>query len=347
MSQFFGCITHAPHTDIAEIAQKMQENMAFFTPDAVGVYQTEQVFICNKLLHNTPESLNTPLICHNDRYVLAASCRIDNREALHGILNLEGAIFGEKALSDHEYILKAYEIYQEACVNHLIGDFSFVVWDKQTQKLYLAKDHIGVRSLFYTQQNNFIFFSTDLNAFLNIPAITLEWSKPYIASMLANHKLPVEPTCYEQVYRLKPASYAIFEDNRLSQHTYWRLKAAPLLQYETEQAYYDAFLKLFEQAVACRVRSLYNLGCELSGGLDSSGITCMAAHVLGEAHKHKLHTFSFVQSEEARDYDPTCREEEHEQEIIINHINLPRSQVHKVNHWGFDSVFDYLAFEKK
>jgi asparagine synthase (glutamine-hydrolysing) len=347
MSQFFGCITLTQHTDIAEIALKMQKNMAFFTPDAIGIYQTERVFICNKLLHNTPESLNTPLIFQNDRYVLAASCRIDNRETLNDKLNLGGAVFGEKALSDHDYILKAYEVYQEACVNHLIGDFSFVVWDKQAQKLYLAKDHLGVRSLFYTQQNDCFFFSTDLNAFLNIPAIILQWSKPYIASMLAAHALPIEPTCYEQVYRLKPACYALFQDNKIAQYNYWQLEAAPLLTYDTEQAYYDAFLKLFEQAITCRVRSLYNIGCDLSGGLDSSGITCMTAKILGEAFKHKLHTFSFVQSQEARDYDPTCREEEQEQEIIISHINLPRSQVHKVNHWGFDSVFEYLAFEKK
>lgn len=92
------------------------------------------------------------------------------------------------------------------------------------------------------------------------------------------------------------------------------------------------------------MRSVFPIGAELSGGLDSSGITCMAARILKE-NISELKTFSFVQSDEARNYDDSCREEEEEQEIVLNHINLPRENVYKIKHWGFNSVFEMLNDE--
>lgn len=344
MSQFFGAIALRSNVNIPKIAQQMQDNMAFFTPDALGTYQTEHVFICNKLLHNTPESVHTPLMCQTDRYVLAATCRIDNRADLRVKLNLQGAVFGDNALSDHAYILKAYEIYQEDCVKHLIGDFSFVVWDKQEEKLFMAKDHLGVKPLFYTLQNESLFFSTDMNAFKN--CISLEWSEFYLANLLAGQSVDVEHTCYEYVFRVKPAHYTIFQEAKLIENKYWELKPQKSIIYNTEDVYYERFLELFEEAVKCRMRSVYPIGAELSGGLDSSGITCMAARIL-KNNISQLKTFSFVQSDEARDYDDSCREEEDEQEIVLSHINLPRENVYKVKHWGFNSVFDMLDDEFK
>ena len=82
MSQFFGCIALSSNINTVDVASQMINSMFFFKEDAIGIYQTEQIFICNKFLFNTPESVNTTSICQNERYVLAATCRIDNREEL-------------------------------------------------------------------------------------------------------------------------------------------------------------------------------------------------------------------------------------------------------------------------
>lgn len=338
MSQFFGCISLNPQINVAEVAAQMTDSMSFFHGDTIGTYQTNEVFICNKFLFNTPESVNTTSICQNERYILAATCRIDNREEIVTKISLEDP----QIKSDHEYILAVYTYYQEKCVEHLLGDFSFVVWDKQQQTLFMAKDHLGVKPLFYTHQNESLLFSTDMNAFKN--CISLEWSEFYLANLLAGQTVEVEHTCYEQVFRVKPAHYIIFQEAKLIESNYWELKPQQNIVCDTKEAYYEHFIKLFEEAVKCRMRSVYPIGAELSGGLDSSGITCMATRIL-KNNISQLKTFSFVQSDEARKYDNSCREEEQEQEIVLSHINLPRENVYKIKHWGFDSVFDMLDDE--
>lgn len=338
MSQFFGCIALHSKINTIEVASQMINSMSFFKEDAIGIYQTEKIFICNKFLFNTPESVNTTSICQNERYVLAATCRIDNREELAQKIQIENPL----QASDHEYILATYTCFQEKCVEHLLGDFSFVIWDKQEEKLFMAKDHLGVKPLFYTHQNGCLFFSSDMHAFKN--CTSLEWSEFYLANLLAGQSVDVEHTCYEHVFRVKPAHYIVFQETKLIESKYWELKPQKSLIYDTKEAYYEHFLELFEEAIKCRMRSVFPIGAELSGGLDSSGITCMAARILKE-NISQLKTFSFVQSDEARDYDDSCREEEQEQEIILSQINLPRENVYKIKHWGFDSVFDMLEDE--
>lgn len=218
MSQFFGCIALHAQINVADVAAQMTTSLDFFQPDAVGVYQTEEVFICNKFLFNTPESVHTTRICQNERYVVAASCRLDNREEIAAKVQLENPL--EK--SDHDYLLAAYTFYQEKCVEHLLGDFSFVVWDKEKKTLFMAKDHLGVKPLFYTHQNGSLFFSTDLNAFKN--CIFLEWSEFYLANLVSGQSVDVEHTCYKHVFRVKPAHYNIFQEAKLTENKYWELK---------------------------------------------------------------------------------------------------------------------------
>ena len=108
MSQFFGCIALNPQINVSKVASQMTEAMSFFQGDTIGIYQAEKVFISNTFLFNTPESVNTTNICQNERYVLAATCRIDNREELATKISIENPLNA----SDHEYILAAYTYYQ-------------------------------------------------------------------------------------------------------------------------------------------------------------------------------------------------------------------------------------------
>ena len=236
MSQFFGCVALKPRVDLGKIKTEMTTAMSFFVPDSQGIFMDEHIFIVQKHLYNSIESHQAPAMCETERYVLAASCRIDNREDLYHKLKLTGDVFGKNSISDHEYILKTYETYQEDCVKHLIGDFSFVVWDKQKEKLFMAKDHLGIKPLFYTIQNENLFFSTDLNAFLSVDEITIKYSKSYVASLLFGSYLQtsveLQHTCYENIYRLKPAYFGIFYTNSLTLTQYWKLQPQKQLKLE-------------------------------------------------------------------------------------------------------------------
>lgn len=348
MSQFFGYVSFNSGIDIADVAPQMQESTSFFRADAMDIYQTNDVFICNKFLFNTPESIHTTSICQNERYVLAASCRIDNREELASKIPIKLS----QTNSDHEYILAAYTYYQEECIKHLIGDFSFVVWNIQEKTLFMAKDHIGIKPLFYTLQHGILFFTSDLNAFLNLKFINTEFSGSYIASTLyADFILTsagIQHTCYKNIFRVKPAHYILFNKDNKKEIKYWDLKPVFSYSQKTKQEYYDEFYALFQSAVKCRMRGIetFGVGLELSGGLDSSTIACMCKEILDTDTQliNNLHSYSLVQSAEGQAHHQNFHDEEPFQELLLNKLKLSREKVFKLYKHPFDSYKDEIGY---
>ncbi|MCU0349426.1 MAG: asparagine synthase-related protein [Flavobacterium sp.] len=339
MSQFFGYIVLNPQIKVSEVSSQMTENMSFFREDAIGIYQTDEVFICNKFLFNTPESVNTTNICQNERYVLAATCRIDNREELATKISIENPLNA----SDHEYILAAFTYYQEKCVEHLLGDFSFVVWDKQEQTLFLAKDHLGIKPLFYYKDENFLLFSTYIHGIKGVKSANLALDELYIARELKNFSATYEDTFFLHIKRLKPAHFVRFnpQNSLIQEQKYWELNPIDIAAFKTEEEIYEELRRLFTQAVVCRTRTNKNIGCQLSGGLDSSAIAVLLARNID---KNRLHTYSFVLSDKTRAYSEKGIDEQETQNIIIEYADLKRENHHKIEEFHYEDVFE--EFEK-
>lgn len=342
MSQFFGCIALNKSIDVQEVAEKMQQSMSFFKGDGTGIYQTESVFICNKLLHNTPESINTPLICQNERYVLAATCRLDNREELANKLSLNEP---SKA-SDHEYLLAAYSQFQETCVEHLLGDFSFVIWDKQEEKLFMVKDHLGIKPLFYYKDDTILLFSTSITGIKAVDFITFELDKLYIARELKTFEPTFEDTFFEKIKRLKPAHYVNFHTltGTPNETRYWELSPIDISEFKNEDALYDELRKRFTEAVVCRTRTHKNIGCQLSGGLDSSAIAVLLSRNID---KKRLHTYSFVLSEKTRPFSANGIDEQKTQNIIIDYAALKKQNHHPIEEFHFKDVFEEMELSNQ
>lgn len=337
MSQFFGCIALNAQTNISDVAAQMTNSMNFFKEDAIGTYQTNEIFICNKFLFNTPESVNTTNICKNERYILAATCRIDNREEITTKISLENP--HEK--SDHEYILAAYTFYQEKCVEYLIGDFSFVVWDKQERTLFMAKDHLGIKPLFHYCDENFLLFSTSIHAIKSVEGANLELDNLYIARELKNFSPTFEDTFFENIKRLKPANFIKFnpQNKIIHEQKYWELTPMDISAFKTEEEIYDELRRLFTEAVVCRTRTIKNIGCQLSGGLDSSAIAVLLARNID---KNRLHTYSFVLSDKTRPYSEKGIDEQETQNIIIEYADLKPENHHKIEDFHYKDVFEEL-----
>jgi asparagine synthase (glutamine-hydrolysing) len=337
MSQFFGYIALNAQINISDVAAQMTNSMSFFQGDAIGVYQTNEVFICNKFLFNTPESVNTTNIYQNERYVLAATCRVDNREKLATKISIENPL---KA-SDHEYILAAYTYYQEKCVEHLLGDFSFVVWDKKEQTLFMAKDHLGIKPLFYYFDENFLLFSTNIHCIKAVKGANLALDELYIARELKNFSATFQDTFFQYIKRLKPAHFIKFcppKSNILEQR-YWELSPVDISAFKTEEEIYEELRRLFTEAVVCRTRTTKNIGCQLSGGLDSSAIAVLLARNID---KNRLHTYSFVLSDKTRPYSEKGIDEQETQNIIIEYADLLKENHHKIEDFHYKDVFEEL-----
>lgn len=282
---------------------------------------------------NTPETSNLTGICRNDRYILAASCRLDNRYELARQLNLA------EEQCDHEYLLAAYIAFGQDCTQHLLGDFSFVVWDITEQTLFMAKDHLGIRPLFYYQDEEKFLFATSIHAIKLIIQPVL--NEKYIAKELKRYKQDVEDTFFRNIHRLKPAHSATFSLKKAEfvSKRYWELQPIDISAFKTPEALYQELNKRFTEAVACRTRAQKNIGCQLSGGCDSSAIAVLISHTIPKA---ELHTYAFVLSDKTRGYSKNGIDEQQMQQSVIDYAGLLPENHHKVEDLHFKDVFEQM-----
>ncbi|WP_158797055.1 asparagine synthase-related protein [Pedobacter sp. L105] len=272
----------------------MENRLNHWQADQKAIWSARFIGLGHLMLHNTPQSLaeQLPYYQPDSGLTITADARIDNREDLYRKLDIPPA--ERLLLPDSLLILKAYEKYGENCAEHLIGDFAFAIWDKHRQKLFCARDQLGVKPFFYYCHNNLFAFASEKKGIMAIPGIDLKINKQFLYNQLV---FPVEQaidtTLYRHIKRLQPAHTLILEPAKknLRLQRYWDLDVHTETRLGNKSSYEEGLLYHFEQAVECRTRSSYPLGVELSGGMDSSAITAIANNQLKKNGQHLL-TFS-------------------------------------------------------
>ncbi|WP_187434515.1 asparagine synthase-related protein [Paenibacillus methanolicus] len=228
-------------------------------------------------------------------YLITADAIIDNRDELFQLLGIEHE--HRASVTDSELIMLAYERWGYDCPQHLIGDYAFAIWDKRKRELYCARDAVGARSLYYSQDGGNFGFCTIEKPLLGTVRTTVELNERWLADFLAIDSLLQESiageTVYEGIQQLLPAHYGIWREGRLETTKYWDPLQLPPIRYNTDEEYVEAFNRIFRQAVDCRLRSAGEVGIMLSGGLDSGSVACLAAERLGRDNR-RLHAFSSV-----------------------------------------------------
>lgn len=242
----------------------------------------------------TPESLQeqTPAASHSGALVLAADARIDNRDDLIAGLRIAGA---PGFITDSDLILAAYEKWGEDCPTHLIGDFSFAIWDQINQKFFCARDSAGIRCFYYYASPDLFVFASEIKSLTALPFVPRTLNEQRIGDYLVNLYEDRTITFYKDILRLPAASTLTATRERISVRTYWKLEPAREIRLRDDREYAEAFREQFVQAVKCRVRSAFGVGAAVSGGLDSSSIACTARDLLVQRDQNaRLHTFSIV-----------------------------------------------------
>lgn len=215
------------------------------------------------------------------RHAVVANAALYNRAELCEILDCDD--------EETAVILAAYRRWGESCVDWLVGDFAFAIWDIGRQLLFCARDHFGVRPFYYCRgQGLFAFASTPE------PLIRGAWFAPHLddgfmADILVGQVTDCESTPYRSMRRLPPGHRARLDRDGLSVGRYWSL--LPRAQPGTNPA--GQFRSLFHASVAARLADAPRPGAMLSGGLDSSSIACIARDLL-TAEGRTLPTFSLV-----------------------------------------------------
>jgi asparagine synthase (glutamine-hydrolysing) len=271
-------------------------------PDGANVWTGDGVALGHTLLATTPEAVveKLPLYHAESGCTITADARLDNRDELFARLGLP-----DVDISDGELIVRAYLKWGGACVDHLLGDFAFAVWDERQRRLFCARDQMGMRQLTYAHlPGRALVFATEPAAVLRHPAVPNDLNPGRIADFLDDleHSTLTE-TFYAAISRLPPAHTLTFDHAGLRLHKYWRLITPPELSLASHREYEEAFLEVFAAAVRARLRSPGPVGAMLSGGMDSSSVVAVAAQILASEGSGPLPSFSVIDS------DPTtCAE---------------------------------------
>lgn len=289
MSSIYGILHYNQKPVTADDLAIMERPLSHWKPDAKGAWFNNSVGLGQLMMYNTPESLTEKLPLHqsDSRLTITADARIDNRDELFNKLNLPKT--DAHLIPDSTLILKAYQKYGEDCVKHLIGDFAFAIWDENEQKLFCSRDHMGVKPFFYYQDAHCFAFATEKKGLLAVPGVDKTINKQFLYnSVIRSAEQTLDSTLYQNIKRLAPAhTLTVHQQKReLQPRQYWDMDAETELNFPNQQDYYDGLLEHFKTAIQCRVRSAYPIGSELSGGMDSSGITGVAAHFLQKEGKN-------------------------------------------------------------
>ena len=263
--------------------------------DEQGIWCCQSVGLGHNMLWTTPESLweKQPLPSQDEALVLTADARIDNRDELIHDLGLTAGAPSET--TDADLILAAYRRWGEGCPERLVGDFAFVIWDHRRRQLFCARDHIGVKGLFYFYSRRGVFaFASEIKGLFEVADVPRRLNESRVADYLAFIYDDLEGTFFREIKRLPPGHWMTVSPDDLVLRRYWHFDVDRELALGSDADYEAAFRELFTEAVRCRMRSTFGLGSTLSGGLDSSSITCMARQLLKDEADRRLHTFSAI-----------------------------------------------------
>jgi asparagine synthase (glutamine-hydrolysing) len=196
-------------------------------------------------------------------------------------------------------LFDAYQLWGASCAQRLLGDFAIAIWDERWQQLVCMRDQFGARPLFYHHIPGKLFaFGSEVKALLTIVDV-IKKDQAAIADYLAWYH-DAERTFYEGIRRLPPGHTLTVSSARLVLDRYWTPDPTRTIRHASDADYAEAFREIFSEAVQCRVETSAGLGAELSGGLDSSSVVCMARQLM--SGMQKLSTFSLLLMEDPR-YD--------------------------------------------
>ena len=225
---------------------------------------------------------------HGD-YVICYNGQIYNTKELRQTLEENGFKF--KSYSDTEVLLKSYIYYGNDVVNHLNGIFAFAIWNEHKKELFLARDHFGVKPLFYTIQDDTLIFSSEIKGIFEYPNIEKVLDRQGICELFGiGPAHTAGTTVFKDIYEIKPAHFAVFNNSGFYTKRYWKLISK---EHNDNLAQTSEKLKyLLNDAITRQLVSDVPLCTFLSGGLDSSIITKFAADFCEKEGLPPLDTYS-------------------------------------------------------
>ena len=274
------------------IIKKMNETLSKRGPDEDGYYINQYVSMGHKrLIVIDPNGGKQPMFekCSYGDYAICYNGQIYNTEVLRKELEENGFTF--KGHSDTEVLLKSYIYYGNDVIHHLNGIFAFAIWNSKKQEIFLARDHFGVKPLFYTIKNNTLIFTSELKAIFEFPGISKKLDEQGISEMFGIGPAHTSgTTIFKDIFEIKPAHFGVFNSSGLHLERYWKLVSKKHTDNFAQTCENVKFL--LNDSITRQLVSDVPLCTFLSGGLDSSIITKFAADYCEKHGLPPLDTYS-------------------------------------------------------
>jgi asparagine synthase (glutamine-hydrolysing) len=304
-----------------ELLPAMLGHLKHRGPDDTGIYAEEDVGLgMTRLAIIDLVTGQQPMSDATGRYWIVFNGEIYNFRQLRAALEDGGHSF--RTRSDTEVILHAYGAYGAACVERLSGMFAFAIWDSVERRLFLARDRLGKKPLYYWHHGPLFLFASEPKALLCHPAVSRALDWPAFHHYLAFGYTPAGRSIFDSIHKLPPAHTATLDAGRLTLGRYWQLPSgvSPMRLQPTIEESAAAVREELREAVRLRLESDVPLGVFLSGGLDSSAVVA----TMREITSGRIATFSVGFGRAAPSYDelPYARlvaqrfETDHHEEIL-------------------------------
>lgn len=307
-------------------------------PDAQRIWADGPIGLGHAALFTTLEAdrENQPATLDGQVWI-TADARIDDWGDLRHKLEAKGRKLGTD-VTDVDLILHAYHAWGERCVDHLIGGFSFVIWDAREQRLFCARDHMGIKPFHYYLSDKLFVFASEIRALLEMPEVPVRTNDARIADYLFMELEGIDKTStfFCDIFRLPSANHLKVGSRDSEVREYWHLELPEPLKLKSDAEYAEAFNEHYTRAVVRRLRAPApdKVGAMLSGGIDSASIVAIAREHMQVRYGARLNVFSAV-TDDGTDLETRCSRAIVEQGGVVSHSVSPQ----QVEAYADDLVF--------
>ena len=306
-------------------------------PDERGVWQGPGIFLGMRRLSIIDLAEGQQPIWNEDR-----SCCIVYNGELYNYLELRPQLIAAghqfRTHSDTEVILHAYEEWGADCLQRFNGMFAFAIWDSRRNQLFLARDRIGIKPLYYYQDTDRLIFASEIKAILADPAVPRLLHPQGLANFLAFGHAVAPTTMYQGIVKLLPGHFMTIRDGAVSIQQYWDVGDASqhgIGQHCSEEEYAEQIADLFSDAVRRQMIADVPVGAFLSGGVDSTAVVAlMKKHASGPV---KTFTLGFRAGNAYNELAPARRVADYfgteHHELLVEHVDLVQTLRTLVYHY--------------
>jgi len=262
------------------ILERMQAALAPYGRDAQAIRISGQAAMLRNLLRTTPEdSLDVqPLVHKSSGVLMTFDGRLDNRDELAESLSIRP---GEvRMMSDSDLALRACLQWNEDAVSRMLGDFAIACFTSRDRKLWLARDPMGQRPLYWHHRSDRFAFATMPKGLLTVPGIPKAVCQATLHDFMCLLPMTGSESFFKDIHRVQPGQIVTVKDGRLEKRQFHRFDAKRELRLGSDEAYVEALQAEIQRSVACRLRSSQKVASQLSSGLDSGTVSATAANLL-------------------------------------------------------------------